>query len=354
MNKEKNMPFGISLFLVFLFILEIFYFFVINFTTGIFAYHGYTIDAITELSHVLITIFLSILILVGLYFIITGFINRESWARKFAIVFIIWTMLWPLWGMIINNIFIGHLVLFIIDILMIIYLMTSYVKKYFKEEKVEEIFRYGEWTLYVRMVVLKNDGKERPIYFFSKKTPKSGTPTAMPEGYEVGISDRSNMPYLQKIGKPKPYKYGKYTLYTRKVKINGGKEVTIYFFSSHKPKSGTPTPMPEGYEVGVNERSNMPYLRKIDSKKTTVKKTEVKKMSEKKKPSNVIYVVSKPQPGQVKGDWAVRSHGKIFSHHRTKENAIKAARKIAKQRNATVMVQNTDGTFSEGFKPRTK
>ena len=72
----------------------------------------------------------------------------------------------------------------------------------------------------------------------------------------------------------------------------------------------------------------------------------------KRKQSNVIYVVSKPQPGQVKGDWAVRSHGKIFSHHRTKHAAIQKARDIAKKRDATVMVQNTDGTFSEGFKPR--
>ena len=71
-----------------------------------------------------------------------------------------------------------------------------------------------------------------------------------------------------------------------------------------------------------------------------------------RKPSNVIYVVNRPQPGQVKGDWAVRSHGKIYSQHRTKEKAIKAARKIAKKRDATVMVQNTDGTFSEGFKPK--
>ena len=71
-----------------------------------------------------------------------------------------------------------------------------------------------------------------------------------------------------------------------------------------------------------------------------------------RKPSNVIYVVSKPQPGEVRGDWAVRSHGKIFSHHKTKEKAIEEARKIAKKRDATVMIQNTDGTFSDGFKPR--
>ncbi len=79
------------------------------------------------------------------------------------------------------------------------------------------------------------------------------------------------------------------------------------------------------------------------------------KILEKKhrKPSNVIYVVSRPQPGQLKGDWAVRSHGKIYSHHRKKIVAIKAARQIAKEKEATVMIQKTNGTFSRGFKPRT-
>ena len=71
-----------------------------------------------------------------------------------------------------------------------------------------------------------------------------------------------------------------------------------------------------------------------------------------RKPSNVVYVVSSPQPGEVRGDWAVKDHEKTYSHHKTKENAINEARKIARKRNATVMVQNTDGTFSEGFKPR--
>ena len=73
-----------------------------------------------------------------------------------------------------------------------------------------------------------------------------------------------------------------------------------------------------------------------------------------KKPPNVIYVVSRPQPGQVKGDWAVRGHGKIYSHHRLKESAITQARKIAKQKGATVLIQNTDGTFSGSYKPKQK
>ena len=94
--------------------------------------------------------------------------------------------------------------------------------------------------------------------------------------------------------------------------------------------------------------------KKIDVILSNKKKTFTKNEKKPRKPSNVIYVVSKPQPGQVRGDWAVRSHGKIFSHHRLKENAIAQARNIARERNATVLVQNTDGTFSEGFKPRPK
>jgi len=89
--------------------------------------------------------------------------------------------------------------------------------------------------------------------------------------------------------------------------------------------------------------------KRIDRITSTI---ELEEIDTHRKPSNVIYVVNRPQPGQVRGDWAVRGHGKIYSQHRTKEKAIKAARKIAKEKNATVMVQNTDGTFSEGFKPR--
>jgi hypothetical protein len=85
-----------------------------------------------------------------------------------------------------------------------------------------------------------------------------------------------------------------------------------------------------------------------------ISRRKEKKIPSPKKPPNVIYVVSKPQPGQVKGDWAVRGHGKIYSHHRLKESAITQARKIAKQKGATVLIQNIDGTFSGSYKPKQK
>lgn len=62
-----------------------------------------------------------------------------------------------------------------------------------------------------------------------------------------------------------PFVYQGYTLYKRMVKLLSGKWQTIYFFSKRLPKSGEPTPMPEGYRVGVNKRSGMPFLIKIKS-----------------------------------------------------------------------------------------
>ena len=54
----------------------------------------------------------------------------------------------------------------------------------------------------------------------------------------------------------------KYTLFTRSVKLKGGKAQTIYFFSSRKPKSGTQCDLPGGYKVVENPRTGLPFLKK--------------------------------------------------------------------------------------------
>lgn len=59
-----------------------------------------------------------------------------------------------------------------------------------------------------------------------------------------------------------PYKHNGYTLYERDVELKNGGTQTIYFFSKKKPKSGTKTELPDGYEVGVNDSTGLPYLRK--------------------------------------------------------------------------------------------
>lgn len=58
------------------------------------------------------------------------------------------------------------------------------------------------------------------------------------------------------------YKHEGWTLYTRNVNLKGGRKQTIYFFSKRSPKSGTPCDLPTGYAVGVNKRTGLPYLKK--------------------------------------------------------------------------------------------
>jgi hypothetical protein len=58
------------------------------------------------------------------------------------------------------------------------------------------------------------------------------------------------------------YNYEGWTLYTRNVTLKGGRKQTIYYFSKRSPKSGTACDLPTGYTVGVNKRTNLPYLKK--------------------------------------------------------------------------------------------
>ena len=58
------------------------------------------------------------------------------------------------------------------------------------------------------------------------------------------------------------FKFYNWTLYTRDVRLKGGKTITIHFFSTRIPKRGTACDMPEGHTVGVNKRTGLPYVKK--------------------------------------------------------------------------------------------
>lgn len=59
-------------------------------------------------------------------------------------------------------------------------------------------YHFGEYSLYHRDVVLKNNNGTQRIYFFAKAEPRSGAPCALPPGYRVEVSPRTGMPLLRK------------------------------------------------------------------------------------------------------------------------------------------------------------
>lgn len=59
-----------------------------------------------------------------------------------------------------------------------------------------------------------------------------------------------------------PCSYKGYTLYKQISGKRGGKKTTIHFFSKKKPNRGQPTQLPDGYQIAINKKTGVPYLRK--------------------------------------------------------------------------------------------
>jgi hypothetical protein len=56
--------------------------------------------------------------------------------------------------------------------------------------------------------------------------------------------------------------YEGYTLYKRERGKYSGKKTTIHFFSKEKPNMGHPVQLPDGYQIAVNKKTGIPYLKK--------------------------------------------------------------------------------------------
>ena len=73
-----------------------------------------------------------------------------------------------------------------------------FFKSNYKRKEVKSmVYIHEQWTLYTRIVHLKG-GRSQEIYFFSKRTPPSGTPCDMPDGYTVGVNKRTGFLYLKR------------------------------------------------------------------------------------------------------------------------------------------------------------
>lgn len=154
-------------FLFILYVIEIFFFFIGFFTTGLFYHYGFS------LGNFSIILFIGLLLIHGiilysLYLLSYGIIQKKKWARKFTMFFLIWASLWTIWSILIGNNILINAIILICYIMLLLYLTTPIVAIYFSE-----FYKYGKYILYTRMVKLKS-GLILPIFFFSSHRPHSG------------------------------------------------------------------------------------------------------------------------------------------------------------------------------------
>jgi len=199
---RKDVPIGILLFIVFIIFLDATYLFYLVYSLifidgNLTTFFSFSIVSIVMWFNVLLTT-------LSLIIIPYGFVKRKNWARIYALVVLSWFAFETIGYIVMTGEKIIRFPLFIMFVLFVMYLLISSVKGYFKTSSIaidpSEImkeYKYGDYTLYSKLVRLKN-AKIQIIYFFSKKKPKSGTPAPFPVGFEVEMSKRSGLPYLKK------------------------------------------------------------------------------------------------------------------------------------------------------------
>jgi len=61
------------------------------------------------------------------------------------------------------------------------------------------------------------------------------------------------------------YSFEKWNLYKAQIKLKDNETRTLHFFSRWTPKRGIPCDLPKEFAVEVNERTNLPYLRRREN-----------------------------------------------------------------------------------------
>jgi len=68
---------------------------------------------------------------------------------------------------------------------------------------------------------------------------------------------------VSEASKQKPYQYGAYSLYKKEISIGNDKTRIVHFFSKKPPEDSQPSLLPSGYEVKVNRKTGVPFIKKI-------------------------------------------------------------------------------------------
>lgn len=58
------------------------------------------------------------------------------------------------------------------------------------------------------------------------------------------------------------FTYGEYTLYKKEIETSDGKKRTIHFFSKTPPEAAEAVPLPDGFEVKLNNKTGLPFLKR--------------------------------------------------------------------------------------------
>ena len=110
------------------------------------------------------------------------------------------------------------------------------------------------------------DEKSEKKPLFKKFTRQKPTFESADKEPKFMVKDlKTSIKKLQKEPSDAPFQYKGYTLYQKEMDLGNNKKRIIHFFSKDVPDDSTPSPLPKDYEVRVNKKTGVPYIRKKEA-----------------------------------------------------------------------------------------
>jgi hypothetical protein len=103
--------------------------------------------------------------------------------------------------------------------------------------------------------------KKKP--FFKKFTLEKKSFEEPDDKLKIQVIDlKSSIKKLQKTDTNKAFQFNGYTLYQKEMDLGNNKKRVIHFFSKNEPENSVPSPLPKDYDVKINKKTGVPYIRK--------------------------------------------------------------------------------------------
>ena len=201
MMEDKKRSLGLLILAAVLILTELYYWYPVY--TGTYEY----MNSLFVFSGWAIWVWSQVILEFILVFSVTyGFYKRKNWARIYTIGYQCYTAFWAVVSMFIwHHDVLEHYIFFAISVVVVMYLMMSGVKKYFGVKIADDLPSSTKPSFYrhgdctlYKREVKLKNGGTRIFYYFSKEPSNKGKPCNKPDDYEVGINKRSGIPFLKK------------------------------------------------------------------------------------------------------------------------------------------------------------
>ena len=133
-----------------------------------------------------------------------------------------------------------------------------------KEENIPKPVEQQKTAIWESVSVKKEKQKKTPrkqLFKRNLKEKKTEEDSKDPSSFHVAELKKS----IQKIGEHKdhaPYSFKGYRLYQKEIDLGNNKKRVIHFFSKDEPEESIPSALPSNYEVKINKKTGVPYIRK--------------------------------------------------------------------------------------------